>query len=84
MSYRVLVPKSVHKQIKKLPPSVSDSIVLHMSLLQENPRPIGSLKMHGTEGWRIRVGEYRVVYDINDREKVVVVRRVGHRREIYR
>ena len=84
MSYRVLIPKSVHKQINKLPSTVSDSILSKLSLLQENPRPVGSLKMQGSEGWRIRLGDYRIIYDIDDKEKAVVLRRIGHRREIYR
>ena len=84
MSYRVFIPKSVHKQLNKLPASVSDSVVSKLSSLQENPRPNGSLKMQGSEGWRIRLGDYRIIYDIDDKEKAVVIRRVGHRREIYR
>jgi len=84
MRYRVLIPKSVHKQINKLPSSVSVSVISKLEALQENPKPAGSLKMHGSEGWRIRLGDYRIIYDIDDRQKLVVVRRVGHRREIYR
>ena len=84
MSYRVLIPKSVHKQINKLPSSVSESVISKLEALQENPRPAGSLKMHGSEGWRVRLGDYRLIFDIDDRQKLVVVRRVGHRREIYR
>ncbi len=84
MSYRVLIPKSVHKQINKLPSSVSESVISKLEALQENPRPAGSLKMRGSEGWRIRLGDYRLIFDIDDRQKLVVVRRVGHRREIYR
>ena len=84
MSYNVLIPKSVYKQINKLPVSASNPVVSKLSLLRENPRPVGSLKMHGSEGWRIRVGDYRIIYDIDDAGKTVVIRRVGHRREIYR
>ena len=84
MSYRVLIPKSVHKQINKLPSSVSDSVISKLEALQENPRPAGSLKMHGSEGWHVRLGDYRLIFDIDDRQKLVVVRRLGHRREIYR
>lgn len=84
MSYRVLIPKSVQKQINKLPAPVSDSVIAKLGVLQVNPRPAGSLKMHGSEGWRIRLGDYRILYDIDDRGRIVVIRRVGHRREIYR
>ncbi len=84
MIYTVIIPKSVHKQLNKLPTFVSDSIVSRLTGIQENPRPIGSLKMRGSEAWRIRIGDYRIIYDIDDEAKVVVVRRIGHRREIYR
>lgn len=59
-------------------------IVSKLSLLQENPRSAGSLKLHGSEGWRIRVSDYRIIYDIDDAGRTVVIRRVGHRRDIYK
>jgi mRNA interferase RelE/StbE len=52
--------------------------------LNKIPRPHGTVKLEGTEGYRIRVGEYRVVYLVNDRERVVDVVRIAHRREVYR
>lgn len=84
MSYTVIVPKSVRKQILKLPDSVLDSVFSQLSDLQEDPRPPGSLKMLGSAGWRIRIGDYRIIYDIDDKGKTLIVRKVGHRREIYR
>lgn len=85
MSYQVIVPKSVQKQLDKLPGgSIADSVLRHILLLRENPRPAGCIKLHASDGWRIRVGEYRVVFDIDDDKKMVVLRKVGHRREIYR
>jgi len=81
MSYAVVVPNSVRKQILKLPASVSDSILSRLSVLEANPRPVGSLKLRGSDGWRIRVGDCRI---IDDKRKIVVIRKVGHRREIYR
>ncbi len=63
-----------------------DSDRIHRALdgLMQNARPIGIEKLTGTELWRIRQGDYRIVYSINDSEKLIIVRRIGHRREIYR
>jgi len=51
---------------------------------EQNPRPRGVEKIRATELWRIREGDYRLVYHINDEEKIVTVVRIGHRRDIYR
>ncbi len=55
-----------------------------MFRLADNPRPPGSLKLAGRDFWRIRVGDYRVIYAIDDNEEVVRVVRTGHRRDVYR
>ena len=52
--------------------------------LAENPRPRNSRKLRGKEGWRIRVGDYRVIYEIDDEAQEVLVLDVGHRRDVYR
>ncbi|MCZ6552198.1 MAG: type II toxin-antitoxin system RelE/ParE family toxin [SAR324 cluster bacterium] len=52
--------------------------------LGDNPRPAGCVKLKGREGWRIRVGRYRVVYEIDDRGGTITVLHIGHRRDIYR
>ena len=52
--------------------------------LQEEPRPANSLQMKGGQGFRLRIGDYRVLYDIDDSSQIVNLRRIGHRREIYR
>ena len=51
--------------------------------LADEPRPPGCRKLTGREGWRLRVGDYRVIYEVNDREQTVVVLHVGHRRDVY-
>ena len=51
--------------------------------LAENPRPSGAIKMTGSDGWRLRVGDYRVIYKVADAVQVVSVERIGHRRDIY-
>ena len=52
--------------------------------LSDNPRPSGCSKLIGREGWKIRVGNYRIIYEINDKAKEIIVLHVGHRRDVYR
>jgi mRNA interferase RelE/StbE len=53
-------------------------------VLRENPRPANCRKLTGRDGWRIRIGDYRVIYEINDAALSLTVLHVGHRREVYR
>lgn len=53
-------------------------------MLAENPRPPASRPLRGREGWRLRVGDYRILYTIHDEVLVIVIVTVGHRREVYR
>lgn len=73
MNYTVIVPKSVRKNIFKLPLHISDSIFSHLNALKQNPRSLGNVKLQGGEGWRIRIGDYRIIYDIDDDRKIVIV-----------
>jgi mRNA interferase RelE/StbE len=84
MSYQIIIPKTVTKQLEKLPQSIHNKIIENIIILQENPRPTNSLKMKNNEGYRLKIGDYRVLYDIDDKTLLITLRRVGHRREIYR
>jgi mRNA interferase RelE/StbE len=84
MNYQIIIPNAVQKQIKKLPRDVQDDILDCLIKLQTNPRPSGYLKMKNMEGYRIRVGDYRILYDINDQEQKIKLRRIGHRRNVYK
>ena len=84
MSYEVLLPASVQKQIKKLPADISKRIENALAQLEKNPRPTGSKKLKGRDGWRVRVGDYRILYDIIDQKLCVMIIYVGHRRDVYR
>lgn len=84
MKYSVeILPRAV-KQLEKLPPEVYPRIRNALMDLANEPRPSGCLKLRGREGWRLRVGDYRVIYEIDDESRRVVVLDIGHRREIYR
>ncbi len=85
MAYRVIVKPSVAKVIRKSDRATQRRIVRLLGLLGENPRPEGVVKLQGDENlWRVRVGGYRVVYEIHDDRLVVLVLRVGHRGDVCR
>ena len=83
--YIVVVKKSAAKEIAELPSKISNHVLDAIKNLAENPRPLGCKKLKGehTELWRIRVGDYRVIYFIGETIKIVEIRRVGHRKDIY-
>lgn len=83
--YEVIVLRSAEKDLERLPASAVKKIFPVMEKLAENPRPAGSKKLVGQDEnlWRVRIGDYRVIYLIGDKIKVVEVRRVGHRKDIY-
>ena len=84
MRYRVILPKSVQKELDRLPDEMLKRVMARLTELEVNPRPPDVKKLKGRSAWRIRVGDYRVIYEIHDRELKILVITVGHRREIYR
>jgi len=83
--YEVLLERRVERELKRLPAGAFGRVIQHLQSLAENPRPHGCRKLVGSQSdWRIRVGEYRVVYEIDDEAEVVRVMRVRHRKDIYR
>ena len=85
MKFRVVFDTAARKQFLRLDRPVQIRLLPHIQALADNSRPPGVVKMAGEENqWRIRVGDWRIIYSIFDRELVVLVVKVGHRREIYR
>ena len=82
--YHVLLKRSAEKELKKLPDQLHDKIVANLQDLKGNPRPPGVKKLSGREGYRIRVGDYRVLFMIDDANKAVEVYAIRHRRDVYR
>jgi mRNA interferase RelE/StbE len=83
--YNVLLERAAVRDLNRLAPDVHDRIVEALQKLARNPRPPGCRKLAGTRNdWRIRVGDYRVIYEIADAVREVRVNRVRHRREVYR
>ena len=83
-SYRVALTASAEKELQGLPSKVVTRIMPHLEKLEASPRPPGCKKLKGADKeWRIRVGDYRIVYEIDDAAKTVDVTRIAHRREVY-
>lgn len=81
--YKVLIEKQAEKVIEKIPKPFYTVVKKAILDLSSNPRPSGYLKMKNREGYRIRIGDYRVVYEIKDKILTVFVIKVGHRKSIY-
>ncbi len=81
--YAVLILPSVQKQLSKLPNAIATRIEDKMMALEQDPRPPGYKKLKGREAYRIRIGDYRAIYDIHDGKLIVTVITIGHRREVY-
>jgi mRNA interferase RelE/StbE len=85
MPYTVRIKESALKALAKLPAADRVRITARVDALAADPRPQGITKMAGPEGlYRIRVGQYRIIYAIHDRILLVLVVRIGHRRDVYR
>ncbi len=83
--YRVLLERAAERDLRRLPARLHNRIIPAIQALAEEPRPGGCRKLTGSDrDWRIRLGDYRIVYEIDDRAKEVRVNRVRHRREVYR
>ena len=83
--HEVYIEQSAERELKALSEEDFLRIVPHLKALRSNPRPKGSKKLSGSKNdWRIRIGSFRVLYEVDDKEKVVRIMRVRHRREAYR
>ena len=84
-SYRIELKKSAAKEIEKLKNrAVRSQIVDRIQKLAEDPRPPGCEKLSGSEHYRVRQGQYRIVYSVHDEVLLVEILKVGHRRDVYR
>jgi mRNA interferase RelE/StbE len=81
--YRIVIEKYAEKQLAKISPPYFDKIVNAIQSLAENPRPHGYKKLKGRPGYRIRIGDYRVIYKIEDAVLTVYVIDIGNRKNIY-
>lgn len=85
MPYRLVLKPGARRDLDALPADVFARVDTRILVLADDPRPRGSVKMRGTRnGYRIRIGDYRVLYEVDDKAHVVTVARLKHRREAYR
>jgi len=82
--YRIEVSHTAHHQIRRLTEQSQIRVNQAIASLAENPRPLGSKKLIVREGYRIRVGDYRILYQIDDTAKLIIVYRVAARGDVYR
>jgi mRNA interferase RelE/StbE len=83
--YKVSIKRSAVKEIETIPQKKErQRIIRRIGQLAEDPRPPGSKKLSGNDKYRVRQGSYRIVYSIEDNELIVVVVKVGHRKDVYR
>lgn len=83
-SYSVLITRSASKELERVPTKDRQRIVEKIRLLADNPRPAGCEKLTGEDKYRLRQGDYRILYEIVDDELIVTVVRIGNRREVYK
>jgi mRNA interferase RelE/StbE len=84
VSYSVFFLPRAEREFAALSKSDFERVKRAIDGLIENPRPVNCQKLKGRDGWRIRAGNYRIVYDIDDSIRSVTVVNIGHRREVYR
>jgi len=82
--YKITVRKSAVKELENIPGKELQKVIKRIQSLAQNPRPFGSQKLSEREFFRVRQGDYRIVYSIRDKDFVVNIVKIGHRREIYR
>jgi mRNA interferase RelE/StbE len=83
-NYKVEIKRSAAKELEQLPPKDRARVVTRIQSLATDPRPPGAEKLSGQERYRVRQGNYRILYEIHDDLVVVVVVKIAHRRDVYR
>ena len=83
--YTLVIPRPVEKQLERVPRQYRDRILSRLQELQDNPRGRGVIKLTGrADEYRIRIGDYRVRYEIDDEHRIVILLHCLHRKDIYR
>ncbi len=83
-SYSVVIKRSAERELRKIPAPDLRRVVTRMRGLAQEPHPPGCEKLSGQEQYRVRQGDYRIVYAVDDQARTIEIVKVGHRREVYR
>ena len=83
MSYEVFILRRAQKDLADVPLRDYKRLKDSIAALASNPRPHGCLKLAGRPGWRIRMGDYRVIYEVDDRSRTITILDIGNRRDVY-
>ncbi len=84
MKYSVFILRRAQRELSQVPPEVYERIKKVIFNLAKEPRPAGCRKLIGRDGWRVRVSNFRIIYEIEDTTKTVTILHIGHRRDVYR
>lgn len=84
MNYTIQINRKSQKALSEIPINYQDKIIEMIYALANNPYPHGCKKLSGREAWRIRIGNYRVIYEINESVLIILVVKIGHRKDIYK
>ncbi len=82
--YRILIKPSAVKELNKIPETELPKIIARIEALSKSPRPKGCEKLAAQNSYRIRHGSYRIIYTIEDNRLIIIVIKIGHRRDVYR
>jgi mRNA interferase RelE/StbE len=83
VTYSISILRGAQKEIARLEKLDFERVRVSISSLAEQPRPSNCKKLVGREGWRLRIGDLRVIYEIDDKSEMVIVLHVGHRKDVY-
>jgi mRNA interferase RelE/StbE len=85
MTYKVEITPAAQRTIKKFPKNIQRKLIEIIELLAEDPRPVGVVKLSTTENlYRVRTGDYRIIYEIQDQILLIIITKVGHRKDVYK
>jgi mRNA interferase RelE/StbE len=83
-SYKIHIKRTAERELREIPKKDLQRITKKIGALSSDPRPTGCEKLSGQERYRLRQGNYRIVYSIDDESQMVMIVKIGHRREVYR
>jgi mRNA interferase RelE/StbE len=84
MKYEVSILRRAQKELASLPLEAYNQIKDAILSLADEPRPVGCKKLTARQGWRMRAGDYRILYEIDDSQQTILILHIGHRRDVYR